>query len=104
MITSPRLVLEVPVGLALLKINVTFCHASFSLTPELSWCLYLAAFGDLTKILPWIILNNCHKRTLCPRGKMPQQFASMLFVGSKCVNFERDPLLTFEPTTLHSLL
>ena len=34
MITPPRLVLEVPVGLALLKINVTFCHTSFSLTPD----------------------------------------------------------------------
>ena len=73
-------------------------------TPELSWCLHLAAFGDLAKILPWIVLNNCHKRTLCHRGKMPQQFASMLFVSSECVDFERDPLLTFEPATLHSLL
>ena len=35
------------------------------------------AVGDLAKIPPWIVLNNCQRRTLCPRGKMPQQSVSM---------------------------
>ena len=35
---------------------------------------------------------------------MPQQFILRLFVGFECVNFERSPLLTFEPTTLRSIL
>ena len=35
---------------------------------------------------------------------MPQQFILRLFVGFECVNFERSPLLTFEPVTLRSIL
>ena len=43
-------------------------------------------------------------RALCPREKMPQQIFLRLFVGFECVDFERGPLLTLEPTTFHSFL
>ena len=43
-------------------------------------------------------------RTLCPQGKMPQQFVVRLFVNFECVDFERGSLLTFELATPCSFL
>ena len=100
----PRLVLEVSVKLASHQENATLCYTFFSLMPE--WCLGLRSttFDELAKASPRIVLSNYHRRTLCPRGKMPQQFVVRLFVGFEYADFERSPLLRFELTTLCSLL
>ena len=103
-VTPPHLVLEVLVGLTLCQINVTLFHTSFSLMPKWSQCLRPATFDELTKAPSWIISSSYRRRTLCPRGKMPQQFVLRLFIGFKCVDFKKSPLLTFEPAIIRSLL
>ena len=103
-VTPPCLVLKVLIGLASRQTNAIFYHASSSLMLGQSQCIRPVAFDELAKTPSWIISSSYRRRTLSPRGKMPQQFVLRLFVGFECDNFEGDPLLTFEPTTLCSLL
>ena len=103
-VVPPRLVFKVPVGLSSCQINVTLCHASFSLIPGQSQCLCPIAFDELPKASHWMVSNSCQRKTLCPQEKMPQRFILRLFAGFKCADFKRGPLLTFESATLRSLL
>ena len=103
-VTPPHPVLRVSIRLASRQINATLYRIFFSSMLGQSQYLRRIAFNELAKAPPRIILSSFRRRTLCPRGKIPQQFVIRLFVSLECVNFERGPLLTFESAILRLLL